>query len=95
MEKENFFVKNKKYLFAAAFMVLFLVIGVLIGVLSNKAPVPDVDQKDPKPLTEEILSTEEAADAVTEEKKESYSLVPLMEGIDVSKWQGKPDWARV
>ncbi len=94
MEKENFFVKNKKYLFAAAFMVLFLVIGVLIGVLSNRAPVPDADKKDPKPQTEEILSTEEVTDTVTEEK-EAYSLVPLMEGIDVSKWQGRPDWARI
>ena len=31
----------------------------------------------------------------TKEKKEAMSKLPLMRGIDVSKWQGKPDWKKI
>ena len=28
-------------------------------------------------------------------KKKAFSKQPLMRGIDVSKWQGKPDWKKI
>ncbi len=91
MEKENFFKKYKKYLLAALLLLVFLLVGTLIGFLSHNPP----EEKEPqKPKTEEVL-TDSGKETVGQEEKEAYSKVPLMEGIDVSKWQGRPDWSKI
>lgn len=95
MEKENFFVKNKKYFIAALVLLLFLALGVLIGFILNPAAPSDREKEPPKMQTEEEVLSETEEENLSEEEKELFSKVPLMEGIDVSKWQGRPDWSKV
>ncbi|MBQ3076170.1 MAG: hypothetical protein IJC26_08885 [Clostridia bacterium] len=87
-----------KYLVMAGLCILMAGIGFGIGFfLFPKKPAPP-----PEPVTvpdvvttaEEIQSVEPTP-AEPEQKGEAMSKTPLMKGIDVSKWQGKPDWKKI
>ncbi len=79
----------KKYILAAVLTLLVGAIGFGIGffLLPPKAPLPNTAESE-KNIEYQIFTE-------TKEKREEMPKIPLMKGIDVSKWQGKPDWKKI
>ncbi len=86
--------KIKKYVVGAALAVLALIVGICLGFFwpSNKEETPPVTERESLSLTQEMIPTTEE---IQPKIWESLSSEAVMQGIDVSKWQGKPDWARI
>jgi len=89
-----------KYVVAAVLVLLFAIAGFCIGFFllpdgeSEVKPAPEKTEETEKNETEET-ETGENLPSETEEKRPTYSKEPVMKGIDVSKWQGKPNWKKI
>ncbi len=90
-------INSKRIIIAAVSILIAAAMGFAIGyfLLPPKEPKP-LPATEPAPEST-LEETETQASAVTEtqEKKEPMSKTPLMKGIDVSKWQGKPNWKKI
>ena len=101
MDKKTFFVKYKKYVIGAACCLVLFVLSFCAGyfLLPPKELVKEPAKAATETKTEPPAQTKETADEVppeTEEKKrEPFAREVVMKGIDVSKWQGDPDWKKI
>ncbi len=89
--------KLKKYVFSAVLILALVGIGLGIGSFfspSQEPATPPDEENETKITAEEELPLPPLP-TQTVEKEESFSKTPLMKGIDVSKWQGKPDWKKI
>lgn len=95
MDRTAFWKSVRKYGLSLVLVLLALGIGVALGFF-----LPSGEKDEPKEteITEgETLPDLRTEEVTAEEKKlwETLSTTPVMKGIDVSKWQGKPDWEKI
>lgn len=86
----------KKYVFSAVLILGAALVGFGIGLFflpPKESSDPPVKETEAKTTVEELPPR--TVPTQTEEEKEAHSKTPLMKGIDVSKWQGKPDWKKI
>ena len=87
----------KKYVVRVTLFFVVAALSLGFGTacqVQKENPEPLTKETENVKMTEEEIQTE-ALPTQTEEEKEAYSKTPLMKGIDVSKWQGKPDWKKI
>lgn len=82
----------------SAFILGFLVILAALVSFSGCKAQEEKNPPQTEPVSETLTETKESEPdppVETEEEKKAFSKQPLMRGIDVSKWQGKPDWKKI
>ncbi|MBE6712917.1 MAG: hypothetical protein E7580_05280 [Ruminococcaceae bacterium] len=91
----------KKYWIVGASSLVLMVLGFCIGyfALPPRVQAPPPSKENLGEVSEKKQSEKETKEPVApapeEKKREPFSKTPLMKGIDVSKWQGKPDWKKI
>lgn len=91
---------SKRITLAAVLFIAFALIGFGIGyfLIPPKEEEPSLPPETASQITaeeEETVTKISVETTETKEEKEPMSKTPLMKGIDVSKWQGKPDWKKI
>lgn len=82
---------------AVAMAILGFCLGYFLFPEKTRSVAPPETAPEAVPKSEESKEIETAEETLpeTEEVREPMSKTPLMKGIDVSKWQGKPDWKKI
>lgn len=86
--------KMKRILFFLALLSIFTGAFFVTGCAKTEEAAPTQTKAETETLPEET-ETLPTLPTETREEEEAMPKTPLMKGIDVSKWQGQPDWKGV